>query len=344
MFAWPATIAFLNASNPNVGRRPVAYILLFFVFVILIGLRYETGGDWFNYKDYSDGAYFRSFSSLLDDYEFGFSAITWLSTRLDWDVYGTMTFCGAVLMFGLLEFCRKTPYTWLGITAAVPYLIIVLAMGYVRQGAAIGFILMALTRLEQGSRWKFGLYVIVATLFHVSALVLLPFFMIALARRNIAIVIPIIIGSIPAIYFLSGTRYDRMVDNYIGAQYSSSGALIRLFMNIVPSILFLAYRNRFRISDNMRSIWTILSVSSIILLFFFFISPSSTVVDRIGLYLIPIQIFVFSSLPEVAARQPSEARFISVACILYFATIQFVWLNYADNSFAWLPYRSLLTS
>jgi hypothetical protein len=34
----------------------------------------------------------------------------------------------------------------------------------------------------------------------------------------------------------------------------------------------------------------------------------------------------------------------TTAVIAYAAAVQFVWLNYAVNSFAWLPYRNYLTA
>jgi hypothetical protein len=94
----------------------------------------------------------------------------------------------------------------------------------------------------------------------------------------------------------------------------------------------------------MRVVWTIFSLLSCLAFVGFGIPPSSTIVDRLALYLIPIQLLVFGNLPSALARQPAEARLISTAGIAYFAAVQFVWLNYADNASVWLPYQSLLTT
>lgn len=69
-------------------------------------------------------------------------------------------------------------------------------------------------------------------------------------------------------------------------------------------------------------------------------SPSSTAVDRVGLYLLPLQLMVFSYLPEVMGRGSGRAHASWVFLVLvYYAAAEFVWLNFADTSFAWLPYR-----
>jgi hypothetical protein len=66
---------------------------------------------------------------------------------------------------------------------------------------------------------------------------------------------------------------------------------------------------------------------------------SSTAVDRLALYLIPLQMFVWGRLPSAFPDRGRLNIQISIVIIAYSAAIQFVWLNYAANSFAWLPYK-----
>jgi hypothetical protein len=115
-------------------------------------------------------------------------------------------------------------------------------------------------------------------------------------------------------------------------------------MNAVPAIIFLLYRKKFDISKDMRVLWTLFALTSCLLLILFPLSPSSTFLDRVGLYMIPIQLMVFGHLSSILTAKPQEGSLINLFAILYFAAVQFVWLNYAANSYAWLPYRSLLMS
>ena len=63
--------------------------------------------------------------------------------------------------------------------------------------------------------------------------------------------------------------------------------------------------------------------------------PSTTVIDRLSLYLIPLQLAV---LPRLAflVKQRNFGRFL-VGC--YAALVMFVWLNFAVHAKFWLPYR-----
>ena len=66
---------------------------------------------------------------------------------------------------------------------------------------------------------------------------------------------------------------------------------------------------------------------------------SSTVVDRLALYLIPLQIFVLSRLPESFPNKGRANSQLVIAVIFYSCAIQFTWLSFADHAESWLPYQ-----
>jgi hypothetical protein len=80
----------------------------------------------------------------------------------------------------------------------------------------------------------------------------------------------------------------------------------------------------------------LLALGFVVLLF---VSPSSTAVDRMGLYLIPIQLFVLSRLPDAFPIMSRGVNPATLAVILYSAAVQFVWLNFAAHARYWIPYQ-----
>ena len=66
--------------------------------------------------------------------------------------------------------------------------------------------------------------------------------------------------------------------------------------------------------------------------------PSTTVVDRLSLYLIPLQLAVLPRLAYLFGRR-SFGRFL---VMLYAALVLFVWLNFATHSEYWVPYRTII--
>ena len=105
-----------------------------------------------------------------------------------------------------------------------------------------------------------------------------------------------------------------------------------------PLIIFLIFRKRFQLSPEQRSFWTWMACSALLFIPLLVVSPSSTAVDRVALYWIPVQLYVFSWLPLVL-RKNLDPKLTTYLIVIYYAVIQFVWLFYADTAFAWLPYQ-----
>ena len=81
--------------------------------------------------------------------------------------------------------------------------------------------------------------------------------------------------------------------------------------------------------------WRSFSIVAFALLIALLLSPSSTAVDRIALYIIPLQIVILSRLYRIFKR-PNTGKTITV---LYAAMVQFTWLNLAVHSKYWVPYH-----
>lgn len=341
MYALPALCTLMvGAREEDVNQTPrVGMAVLLIAFAALIGLRYQVGTDWFNYQATVYQIYYTSFSGTFSYKDPGFGLLTWFSTRLGLGIYGVDVVCGSVLMYGLMRFARRQPDAWLAVTAAVPYLVIVVGMGYIRQAASIGFILLALIQFERRAYVRFAGWMVLATLFHGPSLILLPLVGLAIVRNRKELLIPLVVVGGILFAALISRRIDMLYHTYIEKEYDSSGAFIRLLMNAVPSLLFLLNRKRFVEDGDVRFFWTLVSLVSLVFFAVLPVFPSSTALDRVGLYLIPIQLLVFGRLPLVLGHTPQGARFVSYGVILYYGAVLVVWLHFATNAHAWIPYR-----
>jgi hypothetical protein len=68
------------------------------------------------------------------------------------------------------------------------------------------------------------------------------------------------------------------------------------------------------------------------------VAVSSTAVDRVALYLIPLQLFVFSRLPRLATTTKVRTPLV-LGIVAFYAAVQFVWLNFATHAQYWVPYQ-----
>jgi hypothetical protein len=68
---------------------------------------------------------------------------------------------------------------------------------------------------------------------------------------------------------------------------------------------------------------------------------SSPTVDRLALYLTPLQLFVGSRLPNTRLFKIPSGLWTQLL-VFFSLAILLLWLLFAGHSFAWLPYRNLL--
>jgi hypothetical protein len=106
-------------------------------------------------------------------------------------------------------------------------------------------------------------------------------------------------------------------------------------MNLVPAIIFFTGRRRLAFGATEGKIWFYFSLASLAMPILLFLLPSSTAVDRIALYLIPIQLAV---LPRTGNLIKSQ-QFAKVLVIGYSALVLFTWLNFAVHAKYWVPYQ-----
>ncbi|CAA9483868.1 MAG: hypothetical protein AVDCRST_MAG39-210 [uncultured Sphingomonadaceae bacterium] len=341
MFALPAVTA-LTARTREVGqyRFQLWLVLLLAAFTVVIGFRYEVGGDWYTYEEIISDIYYGDFRNAFAYVDPGFGLLSFVSTRVGLGSLGPMLACGAVLMFGIYRFSRKQSDPWLAITAAVPYLIIVVGMGYVRQAAAIGFLLVALTKLEGKSLKGFLSWLAVGALFHASVLCTLPIVGLAWARtRGVAVFVVLAAATVLTYAFLLRERVDGFLSSYVEAQMDSSGALVRLAMNGIPAAIFLLLRRFWPMTEDYRFVWTLFAAVALGMFVVVYYSPATTALDRIGLYFIPIQLFVFGNIGAIAGRNTAARTMISIGVIAFYAAVLYIWLNFAVHSEYWLPYQ-----
>ena len=320
-------------------RWPYAWRILFVMLVLMIGLRYEVGGDWVTYLEMLD-----SYTDSTSMNEFGFQdpafvLFNWLAVQTGLGIYLLNLLSAIFFSWGLLVFCRTQPRPWLALAVAVPYLITVVAMGYTRQGVAIGIAMIAMTALGEGSALRFMLWIALAATFHKSAVILVPLAVLAKTQRRIFTLLWVGVAGFTLFALMVQEAMSFLMGGYIEDEMQSSGAAIRIAMNAVPAVLFLILRKRFQLTPEQRSFWTWMSWSALLLVVALKFSPSSTAVDRVALYWIPLQLFVLSRIPNALGRRDGRNAVWVYAVIGYSAAVHFVWLFYADTAFAWLPYQ-----
>jgi hypothetical protein len=352
---WPYLLMFVSAALIAAPRPGVAgpyrasdpwsapWLLAYVALVLVIGLRHEVGGDWDTYLVHVELADWRTWAEVVEylaDYgDPAYAVLNLLGASGLGGIYFVNLACAAIFSTGLLMFCRTQPRPWLALVVAAPYLVIVVAMGYSRQGVAIGLVMLAMAALTEGMLRRYVFWIAAAALFHKSALILLPFALFAARTRRFTTLVGVAMASILLFAMLISESLPRLTTNYVEAELSSAGAGIRVAMNALPALVFLAFRSRFRLEGGQKSYWTAMALTALGFVVALAATSSSTAVDRLALYCIPLQLFVLARLPG-ALGDTAQARSLWVyAVIVYSATTMLVWLSLAVHAIYWLPYK-----
>ncbi len=319
-------------------RWPDAWRGFYVLLVIVIGLRHEVGVDWFNLIDGVEGWARRPFYDVFSP-NISYNMLEWIGSNIGGGIYFVNTICAIIFTWGMYAFCRTQPRPGLALVVAVPFLVIVVAMGSTRQAVAIGLVMYGLATVRQGASLRFPFYILLAATFHPSALILMPIgVQVAFQKYFLTLLWCGPVFLIMALW-LMGDLYEVWTGYYIGVRMDSSGAFVRVLMNVVPAVLFLVFRKRFQLSSEQYICWTWMAWAALLLLVALFFMLSSTLVDRVGWYLIPLQIFVLSRLPNVLGGRYGKNALWVYGVVVYSTVIIFIWLFFASHSFAWIPYQ-----
>ena len=230
----------------------------------------------------------------------------------------------------------------MAVVIAVPYLLIVVGFGYVRQAAAIGLILIAIDSHVRGMRaWTIASLVI-ATAFHATALLAVPAFAWTLVRRNA--LTGILAGLLFAFvyFYILAPRLGQTQTRYSTGGFDSTGTLVRVVMGFVPSALILFRWRAFETNARARSLWLLFAWANVAALVAYGLVPTSTVVDRAALYFAVIQLAAFGEFRSLVGISDQMTVLTRMALIAVAIAVQGVWLVYATHSVYWVPYRSVL--
>ncbi len=307
------------------------------LFALMIGLRHEVGGDWGSYLLHFQMAAKMSFAEAIKQGDPGHYVLNWAAAQLGGSVYWVNLVYGIVLMWGTVVFCRKQPWPWLALLVAVPYMLIVVGMGYSRQAVALGFAMLALVALGEHRIRAFVVLIALGALFHKSAVLLLPIAALSASRNRFLTAGLVGVTFVLLFQLLVSQDADHLVTHYIEYRMQSQGAKIRVLMNAIPAMLMLLYGKRLAPDPQERKLWTIIALLALLCLPL--VSMFSTAVDRVALYLIPLQLFVFARIPRLAGGNIRFRTLLVLGVIGYYAAVLFVWLNFANHSQNWLPYQ-----
>ncbi len=320
----------------------VVTLAVFVCLVLFIGLRDGVGPDWLQYVGHVELV--RHLTLLQSGALFGdpfYAGMVWYISSQGWDVTALNVFAALVFCAGLVSFSRTLPAPAFSLALAFPYLILVVGMGLTRQSIALGFSMLAMA-LAGKERLKLALLMVVlGGLFHKSALLLLPLYLALRGGQWAALWKGVLLALAVLPFFgMFATAFQGLVSQYIeNESYHSEGGVIRVALNLPAAMMFFLVYKRIDgpgIAKTLMLRYSLLSFALFAVVFRY-----STAADRMALYLLPLQLYVWTNFVSLYERDPLR-NYLRAAVLSVYWAVFLVWLFYSSNSYRWLPYKTIL--
>lgn len=345
MVLLPALLSLAHPARRTVLAQLVMSVMFFALFLIL-SLR-ETGGDYTTYLNLYDLLAGESLERAMELVEPGYGLLNWVSSQFGLGIYGVNGACALIVLYCLFSAAARERDPLLLLTLAIPYFIIVVAMGYTRQGVAVSLVWLAMVQMREARLGRAAIVIAVAACFHFSAFAAMAFPIFAITREQKGVMWFISRAVLAAVLvFAARNLFNDTLEgysrNYVESdRYESGGAFLRASVTGLAAAMFFMKAREFKARYEDYGIWLPFAVLALALV------PlslyASTPVDRAGLYLFPFQLVGFTRIPRLlwGGRYYTVVRAVIVVNYLaYF----FVWLHLGSYSAElWVPYKWLFS-
>jgi hypothetical protein len=336
MLAVPSVFAVAGLRRTRVPLLVVALL-----YWLMIGFRYEVGTDWYNYRSLYLDLKRSGAAELVFRTEPGFSLLIWLAA----ETAGGLIFLNAAsaLLFcwGFFALAKSFREPFIAIAVATPLVAVASAMNLTRQGIAMGVIWYLFATWERRLLLSRLALVLVATLFHFSAVFILIF--VALSARTTLVIrsagaaaIAVLILLITNLAPTAMESYSRL---YLSGKYQAPGAVAHVSVIAAAALFYFLFRKKWIQVNGENPLYLSLAAAGIIAIPAIYLS--SVAAFRFALYLWPVPMYVCAGLPAMVDNAAGRA-FSRVLLVAGSFLLLVAWLTFANNARAWLPYENWL--
>jgi hypothetical protein len=308
--------------------------------LIFVGFRYGLN-DWYLYEILYQNFLQRN-PINFNQSDFLFLLVFKIFSYFNVNFQIVIFFFAFISIFILFYVASSYENPWLIIVVSIPLLVVMLYMGFLRQGLAVSIILLSIKFLIEKKKFASSSLIFLASLFHFSAIILFFLLITQLSFsakiKKIFYYISVMLIISLLITYLNFDNIKRSIFFYagIGTYFQSSGFYFRFILNILPILIFYFFYHDLNFSVVEKKIIILLIIFALILIPCSFLF--STLADRLNYYLIPLQLIIYSKFYSYCKNKKIEHLF-SIYILSISSLTLIGWFIFGSTSSAWLPYK-----
>ncbi len=303
-------------------RFKKVFFVLFCLNVILFGcLRFDVGNDYYNYSERFYGI--RDYDVFTTPDYFIFKLLTNLFSSFENGYIGVIGVYYIFTVILIIRFLKKKDALLFGFFTLVTFGVYFDILDRIRQLAALAIIIYSFDDIERENRKKFIIKVILASLFHISAIIILPFYYLAkinMSKSTIVLLYFIFIGC----YFLGlwNSAINFIYDNipyyneiYRESRYYGQVEEMSTSLGFLGKTLFILLNILLApIDDKLK---TLLSMG----LFLYIIGVGNLNIERVADYFLSITIYSFPKLIEKGFKNKGNKVIVVLPTVVFLALL-----------------------
>jgi len=329
-----------------------SYFFLLFIFMLLfISGRHYVGGDYVSYINIFEEAK-ENPEAFLQLH--GLAYIIHFVHKLNLNFFFFNFICALIFLAGIFKFLNITNERLFVFILLIPTMIYLVGMGYTRQSVSIGLLCYAIYYWSENMNVKKYIFFILSVFVHISSIIFI-FLLFYKSYEKIKISKLLLLtffttSILYLFYYLYFNNFDNLSSS-LGLELrlvkNSPLKFLKFLAHIVPILVFLIFRKKFNKDKKIYPLYFFFIVSTVFVIILMFVLKQLTeqssyidvIADRVLIPFLLIEALIFVRLYSLINL---EYKFLfKVLILFYFGLMLFVWLEFADNSFAWQPYRSI---
>lgn len=332
---------------PRLSKGASTFVIFFLggFLLLFMGTRYWVGCDYFGYLSrFNNIGYQGGLSSYFSREEPGFHILNYIVHSFDLGYPWLIFLSSLLILIGYIRFSFLSSRPLMVFALFFPVMIVQLGMSGLRQAIAVSFVVIALVGFSKMKRFNFVAFVLLASLFHKSAIIFLPLVFLIGKDFSGFKLLSISFFLLPLVGLLLGDRLEVYQNRYVEQIYgesTSGGALIRYFLILIPYGIFFLCRSSVKETSPgiypLMNLFMFLTIAVLPLAIF-----STTALHRIIYYLMPVSILVFVQCAQYLLK-PAFLRVSILVPVLVYGVYLVGWFGtsrHADTCY--VPYKSEL--
>lgn len=327
----------IKGKQLYLGNKYVWMILTFLPMYLVNALMSYVGGDYGNYFRYFQ----RIVSGQEQEVEIGYKWICLLVSKLNLEFQWVYIIL-CMISYGILIICVKK-YSQ---NYVISYLMFffngyfaLLGLNQIRQFVSVVVILYAMDYIYKKNLFKYLIAVAIATCFHISAIIMLPFYWILGKKWSLSTFFVGCLALLPFNFVFNQVMvwfFSTFMPRYLNTNYTNRKFdldVIYLSVILVTFVVVLVFANYRKIKDNINLIFYNEIFFAVMIALFGSWLPEYR--RFVYYFFAPSIVFI----PTIMEEQPKKIKYITYIMILI---IYIFYFKVASGGWSIYPYKSIL--